>query len=58
MGGITEFQISNLIAACRAHEVTGEHWRASLQSFNSNYNPGRANLYQVNGCMFAIWSIS
>jgi cyanophycin synthetase len=52
MGGRAEFQIANLlaaIAACRAHGVTGEHLRASLKSFNSNYNPGRANLYQVNG---------
>jgi cyanophycin synthetase len=51
MGGSAEFQISNLlaaIAACRAHGVTGEHLRASLQSFNSNYNPGRANLYRIN----------
>jgi cyanophycin synthetase len=52
MGGTAEFQISNLlaaIAACRACRVTSEHLRASLQSFNSNYNPGRANLYRVNG---------
>jgi cyanophycin synthetase len=29
--------------------VTGEHLRRSLEIFDSNYNPGRANLYQVNG---------
>jgi cyanophycin synthetase len=52
MGGAAEFQISNLlaaIAACRAYGVTGEHLGQSLNSFNSNYNPGRANLYRVNG---------
>jgi cyanophycin synthetase len=52
MGGTAEFQISNLlaaIAACRAYGVTCEHLSRSLKSFNSNYNPGRANLYQVNG---------
>jgi cyanophycin synthetase len=52
MGGTAEFQISNLlaaIAACRAYGVTGEYLSRSLKSFNSNYNPGRANLYQVNG---------
>jgi len=52
MGGAAEFQISNLlaaVAACRAHHVTGEHLRAALRSFSSNYNPGRANLYRVNG---------
>jgi cyanophycin synthetase len=52
MNGAAEFQIANLlaaIAACRAYGVTGEHLRESLRSFDSNYNPGRANLYQVNG---------
>jgi cyanophycin synthetase len=52
MEGTAEFQISNLlaaIAACRAYGVTCEHLRASLKSFNSGDNPGRANLYQVNG---------
>jgi cyanophycin synthetase len=51
MGGAAEFQIANLlaaVAACRAYGVTGEHLRESLQSFDSNYNPGRANLYRVN----------
>jgi cyanophycin synthetase len=52
MNGTAEFQISNLlaaIAACRAYGVTSEHLRESLKSFNSRYNPGRANLYEVNG---------
>jgi cyanophycin synthetase len=52
MSGTAEFQISNLlaaIAACRAYGVTAEHLKASLQGFNSDYNPGRANLYRVNG---------
>jgi cyanophycin synthetase len=52
MGGTAEFQISNLlaaVAACRAYGATSEHLRASLKGFNSNYNPGRANLYQVGG---------
>jgi cyanophycin synthetase len=52
MNGTAEFQISNLlaaIAACRAYGVTSEHLRSSLKSFNSRYNPGRANLYEVKG---------
>jgi cyanophycin synthetase len=52
MGGAAEFQIANLLAAaaaCRAYGVTGEHLRRSLEIFDSNYNPGRANLYRVNG---------
>jgi cyanophycin synthetase len=52
MGGAAEFQIANLlaaVAACRTYGVTGEHLRRSLEIFDSNYNPGRANLYQVNG---------
>lgn len=52
ISGTAEFQIANLlaaIAACRAYGVTAEHLRASLKSFNSSYNPGRANLYRVNG---------
>jgi cyanophycin synthetase len=51
-GGAAEFQIANVlaaVAACRAYGLTGEGLRESLQSFDSNYNPGRANLYQVNG---------
>jgi cyanophycin synthetase len=52
MNGTAEFQTSNLlaaVAASRAHGVTGEQLGASLKSFDSNYNPGRANLYEVNG---------
>jgi cyanophycin synthetase len=52
MNGTAEFQISNLlaaIAACRAYGMTSEHLRVSLKSFDSEYNPGRANLYEVNG---------
>jgi cyanophycin synthetase len=52
MNGTAEFQIANLLAAtaaCRAYGVTGEHLRTSLKTFNSDYNPGRANLYEVNG---------
>jgi cyanophycin synthetase len=50
MDGTAEFQISNLLAAtaaCRAYEVSSAHLRNSLRSFNSNDNPGRANLYKV-----------
>jgi cyanophycin synthetase len=52
MDGTAEFQISNLlaaVAACRAYGVPSAQLRNSLRSFNSGYNPGRANLYQVNG---------
>jgi cyanophycin synthetase len=52
MGGAAEFQIANVlaaVAACRAYGVPGEHLKESLQNFDSNYNPGRANLFQVNG---------
>lgn len=52
MGGTTEFQISNLlaaVAACCAYGVTCAQLRNSLHNFDSNYNPGRANLYRVNG---------
>lgn len=52
MDGTAEFQVSNLLAAvavCRAYGVTCAQLRNALRNFNSNYNPGRANLYQVNG---------
>jgi UDP-N-acetylmuramyl tripeptide synthase len=52
MGGTAEFQTGNLlaaVAACRAYGVTCAQLRNSLHNFNSNYNPGRANLYNVNG---------
>ena len=52
MNGTAEFQISNLlaaVAACRSHGVTCAQLRNALRNFNSNYNPGRANLYKVNG---------
>ena len=50
MNGAAEFQISNLlaaVAACRAYGVTSAQLRNSLRNFNSNYNPGRANLCKV-----------
>lgn len=53
MHGLAEFQIQNLlaaIAACRAQEVSREVIGASLQGFfNYANNPGRLNLYRLNG---------
>jgi cyanophycin synthetase len=52
MGGAAEFQIANVLAAtaaCRAYGVARERLRESLRTFASNDNPGRANLYQING---------
>ncbi len=53
MNGAADFQISNLlaaIAACRAYGVSHEVLLNSLMSFSSyENNPGRANLYRLNG---------
>jgi len=53
MNGAADFQISNLlatIAACRAFGVEREVVLKSLISFSScDNNPGRANLYRLNG---------
>lgn len=53
MNGAADFQVSNLlatIAACRAYGVSHEVILQSLMSFSSyENNPGRANLYRLNG---------
>ncbi|HET8781593.1 MAG TPA: cyanophycin synthetase, partial [Pyrinomonadaceae bacterium] len=53
MNGVADFQVSNLlatIAACRAFGVSHEVLLQSLMSFSSyENNPGRANLYRLNG---------
>jgi cyanophycin synthetase len=53
MNGAAEFQVSNLlaaIAACRAHGVSQSVLLKSLIDFSSYANnPGRANLYRLNG---------
>ena len=53
MNGAADFQVSNLlatIAACRAFGVPQDVLFKGLISFSScDNNPGRANLYQLNG---------
>lgn len=53
MSGAAEFQVSNLlaaVAACRANNVPRYAISKSLKSFSSyTDNPGRANLYKLNG---------
>jgi cyanophycin synthetase len=53
MNGAADFQVSNLlatIAACRAFVVEPDLMVRSLISFsNCDNNPGRANLYRLNG---------
>lgn len=53
MDGLAEFQVANLlaaIAACRAHNVPRYAISKSLKKFtNSTNNPGRVNLYKLNG---------
>ena len=53
MNGAADFQVSNLLAtmaACRAFGVDHEVLLKSLVSFSSwANNPGRANLYRLNG---------
>lgn len=53
MNGAADFQIANLlaaVAACRAHGVSQDVLLKSLISFSSYVNnPGRANLYRLNG---------
>jgi cyanophycin synthetase len=53
MNGAADFQIANLlaaIAACRAHGLSQDELLKSLIDFSSYANnPGRANLYRLNG---------
>jgi len=53
MNGAADFQVSNLlaaVAACRAHGVSPDALAKSLIGFSSYANnPGRANLYRLNG---------
>ena len=53
MNGAAEFQVRNLlatIAACRGFGVEPEPLSKSLMTFSScDNNPGRANLYRLNG---------
>jgi cyanophycin synthetase len=53
MGGAAEFQVANVLAAsaaARAYGLSREQVAASMKSFASDEdNPGRANLYEVNG---------
>jgi cyanophycin synthetase len=53
MNGIADFQVANLlaaIAACRAQNVPREMIAKSLKKFTSyTNNPGRVNLYKLNG---------
>lgn len=53
MNGVADFQVANLlatVAACRAFGVAPDVLLKSLISFSSfTNNPGRANLYRLNG---------
>jgi cyanophycin synthetase len=53
MNGAADFQVANLlatVAACRAHGVSQSVLLKSLMTFSSYANnPGRANLYRLNG---------
>jgi cyanophycin synthetase len=52
MNGAADFQVSNLlatVAACRAYGVNQDVLSKSLRAFSSSNNPGRANLYRLNG---------
>jgi cyanophycin synthetase len=53
MNGVADFQVSNLlatIAACRAFGIEQDVLLKSLSNFSScGNNPGRANLYRLNG---------
>ena len=53
MNGIAEFQVANLlaaVAACRAHNIPRDVIARSLKKFTSyGNNPGRVNLYKLNG---------
>ena len=53
MNGAADFQVANLlaaIAACRAYGVASDILLQALTSFSScNNNPGRANLFRLNG---------
>jgi cyanophycin synthetase len=53
MNGAADFQIANLlatVAACRAHGISQDVLLKSLIGFSSfANNPGRANLYRLNG---------
>jgi cyanophycin synthetase len=53
MNGAAEFQVANALAAAaaaRAYGLSREDVASALKSFTSDVgNPGRANLYEVNG---------
>jgi cyanophycin synthetase len=53
VNGLAEFQVANLlaaVAACRAQNVPREVIASSLTTFTSyTNNPGRVNLYKLNG---------
>jgi cyanophycin synthetase len=52
MNGTADFQLTNLlatVAACRAFGVEHDVLLKALISFSSADNPGRANLYRLNG---------
>jgi cyanophycin synthetase len=53
LGGAVEFQVANALAAAaaaRACGLTEQEVAAALRSFNPvQHNPGRSNLYKVNG---------
>ena len=52
MDGSAEFQVANLlaaVAACRAQNVPRYVISRSLKKFTSSNNPGRVNLYKLNG---------
>ncbi|HYK21687.1 MAG TPA: Mur ligase family protein, partial [Pyrinomonadaceae bacterium] len=52
MNGAAHFQVANLlatVAACRAFGVEQDVLLKGLISFSSANNPGRANLYRLNG---------
>ncbi len=53
MGGTADFHIANamaVIAACRAYGMGGQEIVPALATFDNNlHNPGRSNIYRVNG---------
>lgn len=53
LGGLAEFNVANAlaaVAACRAQDLTIKEIADALSSFQAEqHNPGRANLYEVDG---------
>lgn len=50
--GAAEFHVSNVaaaVAACRVYGIGAETIRAALRKFGPDNNPGRTNLYGMNG---------